>query len=69
MVKIKVGSHYHHSCRYVIGAEILELLTETNEKFGRTVVMVTHDPKAAAKAKTVVHFEKGKLELGNNNVI
>ena len=50
------------------GAEILELLTETNEKFGRTVVMVTHDPKAAAKAKTVVHFEKGKLELGNRNV-
>ncbi len=50
------------------GAEILELLTETNEKFGRTVVMVTHDPKAAAKAKTVVHFEKGKLELGNSNV-
>ena len=51
------------------GAEILELLAETNREFGRTVVMVTHDPKAAAKAKTVVHFEKGKLEVGGNSVI
>ena len=51
------------------GSEILELLAETNRKFGRTVVMVTHDPKAAARAKTVVHFEKGKLEVGGTNVI
>ena len=46
------------------GSEILELLAETNREFGRTVVMVTHDPKAAARAKTVVHFEKGRLEVG-----
>ena len=32
-------------------------------------MMVTHDPKAAARAKTVVHFEKGKLEVGGNSVI
>ena len=51
------------------GSEILELLAETNRKFGRTVVMVTHDPKAAARAKTVVHFEKGKLEVGGTSVI
>ena len=51
------------------GSEILELLAETNREFGRTVVMVTHDPKAAAKAKTVVHFEKGRLEVGGNSVI
>ena len=51
------------------GSEILELLAETNREFGRTVVMVTHDPKAAARAKTVVHFEKGKLEVGGTSVI
>ena len=51
------------------GSEILELLAETNRKFGRTVVMVTHDPKAAARANTVVHFEKGRLEVGGNSVI
>ncbi len=50
------------------GSEILELLAETNRKFGRTVVMVTHDPKAAARANTVVHFEKGRLEVGGNSV-
>ena len=51
------------------GSEILELLAETNREFGRTVVMVTHDPKAAARAKTVVHFEKGKLEVGGTSAI
>ena len=51
------------------GAEILELLAETNSMFGRTIVMVTHDPKAAAKAQSVVHFEKGKLENGNNSIV
>ena len=51
------------------GSEILELLAETNREFGRTVVMVTHDPKAAARAKSVVHFEKGRLEVGGNSVI
>ena len=35
------------------GSEILELFAETNREFGRTVVMVTHDPKAAARAKTL----------------
>ena len=51
------------------GSEILELLAETNREFGRTVVMVTHDPKAAARARTVVHFEKGRLEVGGNSGI
>ena len=50
------------------GSEILELLAETNKEFGRTVVMVTHDPKAA-RVTTVVHFEKGRLEVGGNSVI
>lgn len=44
------------------GAEILELLGEVNNNFGRTIVMVTHDPKAALKANTILNFEKGRLE-------
>jgi putative ABC transport system ATP-binding protein len=44
------------------GAEILELLGEVNNNFGRTIVMVTHDPKAASKANTILNFEKGRLE-------
>jgi putative ABC transport system ATP-binding protein len=43
------------------GDEILELLRRLNEEFGKTVVMVTHDPKAAARAHRMVHLDKGVL--------
>ena len=39
--------------------EILDLLVQLNEQFGTTVVMVTHDPKAARRAKRMLHLEKG----------
>ncbi|MBI5765588.1 MAG: ABC transporter ATP-binding protein [Planctomycetes bacterium] len=42
--------------------EILNLLNLLNEEFGKTILMVTHDPKAAAHAKKTVHLEKGQLE-------
>jgi len=41
--------------------EILELLKRLNEEFGKTIVMVTHDPKAAARAHRMVHLDKGFL--------
>lgn len=39
--------------------EILDLLVQLNEQFGTTVIMVTHDPKAARRAKRLLHLEKG----------
>ncbi len=42
-------------------AEILELLSELNRTEGHTIVMVTHDPKAAATAGRVVFLRDGKL--------
>jgi putative ABC transport system ATP-binding protein len=42
--------------------EILNLLDLLNNQLGKTIVMVTHDPKAAAHAKRIVHLEKGVLE-------
>lgn len=42
-------------------AEVLELLWRLNEEFRKTVIMVTHDPHAAAKAREVLHLEKGVL--------
>ncbi len=42
-------------------AEILELMHRLNTEFLKTIVMVTHDPNAAAKAKRTVHLEKGVL--------
>jgi putative ABC transport system ATP-binding protein len=41
--------------------ETLELLQRLNEEFEKTIVMVTHDPKAAARAKHTLHLEKGQL--------
>ena len=41
--------------------EILELLTTLNRDHGKTIVMVTHDPHAAARAKRTLHLEKGLL--------
>ena len=41
--------------------EVLELLRRLNEEFHKTIMMVTHDAKAAGSAKTVLHLEKGVL--------
>lgn len=44
------------------GDEILDLLQALNERQGKTIIMVTHDPHAAARAKRTLHLEKGRLE-------
>jgi putative ABC transport system ATP-binding protein len=41
--------------------EILDLLKRLNEEFHKTIIMVTHDPRAAAHAHAVIHLEKGLL--------
>jgi len=41
--------------------EILELLKRLSGEFQKTIVMVTHDPKAAAVARRMVHLDKGVL--------
>jgi len=43
------------------GAEVLGLLDQLVHELGKTIVMVTHDPKAAARAQRLVHLEKGVL--------
>ncbi|HET7261932.1 MAG TPA: ABC transporter ATP-binding protein [Casimicrobiaceae bacterium] len=41
--------------------EILGLLGRLNDELGKTIIMVTHDPKAAETAHRLVHLEKGEL--------
>lgn len=41
--------------------DVLQLLKRLNAEFGKTIVMVTHDPHAAKFATTVRHLEKGEL--------
>lgn len=43
-------------------AEILDLLHRLNTEFSKTIVMVTHDPRAAGRATRTLHLEKGRLE-------
>jgi putative ABC transport system ATP-binding protein len=41
--------------------EILDLLKRLNEEFAKTIIMVTHDPRAARHAHAVLQLEKGLL--------
>lgn len=41
--------------------DVLNMLSRLNKEFGKTIVMVTHDPHAARFASKVRHLEKGEL--------
>jgi putative ABC transport system ATP-binding protein len=43
------------------GDEILDLLQALNREHGKTIVMVTHDPHAAERARRTLHLDKGVL--------
>jgi len=47
--------------------EILDLLHRLNTEFHKTIVMVTHDPNAAARARRILHLEKGVLVSDTEN--
>jgi putative ABC transport system ATP-binding protein len=46
--------------------EVLTLLSKLNREFGKTIVMVTHDPHAASFAGRKLHLEKGELLVSPN---
>jgi putative ABC transport system ATP-binding protein len=43
------------------GDEVLDLLQTLNKDHGKTIVMVTHDPHAAERARRTLHLDKGVL--------
>jgi len=45
----------------VSAGQVLDLLGKLNSDLGKTILMVTHDPAAAERARTVVHLDKGQL--------
>jgi putative ABC transport system ATP-binding protein len=45
----------------VSAAEILDLMERLNTQMGKTIIMVTHDPRAAEKAHVIRHLDKGYL--------
>ena len=46
------------------GDEILTLLEALNDEYGKTIIMVTHDPHAAERSHRVIHLDKGMLSEG-----
>jgi len=48
----------------VSAADVMSLLDRLNREFGKTIVMVTHDPRAAERAHKVMHLDKGELAQG-----
>jgi len=45
----------------ISAGEIMTLLERLNKEFKKTIIMVTHDPRAAEKAHKVMHLDKGEL--------
>ncbi|MCH2134461.1 MAG: ABC transporter ATP-binding protein [Phycisphaerales bacterium] len=50
------------------GTAIMDLLARLNREQGRTIIMVTHDPRTTDWAKTTLHLEKGQLVEQNEGV-
>jgi putative ABC transport system ATP-binding protein len=46
--------------------DVLDLIQYLNERFGKAIIMVTHDPRAAKRAKVIRHLEKGFLIDANS---
>lgn len=49
--------------------EILRLLQTLNRKYDKTIIMVTHDPKAAGYASRQLHVDKGQLMDGSAQAV
>jgi len=47
--------------------EILDLLCRLNEEFGKTIILVTHDPQAASRAPRLIRLIKGNLMTDERN--
>ncbi|HJX09313.1 MAG TPA: ABC transporter ATP-binding protein [Candidatus Binatia bacterium] len=45
----------------VSAEEVLNLIERLNRELGKTILMVTHDPRAAERAKLIRHLDKGEL--------
>ena len=42
--------------------EVIALLDKVHEKYGKTIIMVTHDPAIAGHADVIYHMEDGRIK-------
>ncbi len=50
----------------VAAEDVLSMMERLNRELGKTIVMVTHDPKAADRARRLIHLDKGELWAAGN---
>ncbi|MEZ4652600.1 MAG: ABC transporter ATP-binding protein [Candidatus Eisenbacteria bacterium] len=50
-------------------SDVLDLLGQLNQEFQKTTVMVTHDPRAAERARVLYHLEKGQLQREHTGTV
>jgi putative ABC transport system ATP-binding protein len=48
----------------VAATDVMDLLVRLNAELGKTIIMVTHDQRAAERAHQIRHLDKGALEIG-----
>ena len=48
--------------------EIMDLMTSLNKDYGKTIIVVTHDPRVAATARRQLHLDKGLLMADRQSV-
>lgn len=48
-------------------SDVMDLLDQLNKEFEKTIIMVTHDPRAASKSQTVLFLDKGVLAESMTN--
>ena len=48
-------------------SDVLALMAGLNEAYQKTIIMVTHDPRAAKKSKRILYLDKGELTGSKNN--
>lgn len=57
---------YHPSCQEASSQDVLSLLKVSSEKFGQTVVMITHNEEIAQLADRIVRIEDGYILSENH---
>jgi len=46
---------------YATGKQVLELLAEVNTQYGKTVIIITHNPEIAKMGDKIVHVQSGEI--------